>query len=388
MSSNDASTLFRNLCKARTVQVWSQIDDDDHHKTALFLRCPVCGRDARVAGDFDNVTCPSGCSFDAIVNAFLLECNSDWSKIGDILGPIAWDWPGYLPRGFVTMLVAEVGAGKSALALRVAGSYLRGDQWPDGTAFAGDLGYALWLECEGAQAMNLSRARAWGLPIDKILTAGKDPLADVQLDTPHGQDLVVNATNPRVRLIILDSLRASHTGDENSSESISILKFLSELARDKKIPVLVCHHLRKKGLQDTGDGISLDRVRGSSALLQLARIVWALDCPDPARPQRRRLSVIKSNLGKFPPPIGFEISDSGITFADAPHAPKTETLTDRAGDLLLSLLAHGPKRATELQAEIEQSGLSWKMAQRAKSERGILSVRKDGVWLWSLPAGG
>ena len=46
------------------------------------------------------------------------------------------------------------------------------------------------------------------------------------------------------------------------------------LARDTGKPVLCTHHLRKKGLQD-GEAVTLDRLRGSSATVQTARLVWA-----------------------------------------------------------------------------------------------------------------
>lgn len=310
-----------------------------------------------------------------------------WADMERSIGPITWDWQGWLPRGHLIIIASESGAGKSTVNLRIADCYVRGNPWPDGAGFGGETGRALWCEAEAGQAINLQRAKQWGLPLDALLTPLHDPLEDVRLEDPaHREAILRLATDARVRLIVVDSLRGAHRGDENDSSVVEVVLWLAGLARDTGKPVLLTHHLRKRGVLDGGEAIGLDRLRGSSAIVQPARVVWAIDTQDAAHPSHKRLAVIKSNLARFPDPLGFTIDENGIAFGRAPAPPHKETLEDRAVDLLLNLLAKGPKLAGELQQEIEASGLSWSTAKRAKNRLEIVSVRSGVNWLWSLPS--
>jgi hypothetical protein len=313
---------------------------------------------------------------------------STWAHMAESTSAIQWDWPGWLPRSLLTILAANSGDGKSALALRICQSFITGCAWPNGDPFQGETGAVLWCEAEAAQAVNLERARAWNLPLDQLLTPFPNPLQDACLDDHRHRDAIRQASmDDRVRLIVVDSLRAAHTQDESSSRLIGVLKWLAELARDAERPVLLVHHLRKRGLLDDPETVSLDRLRGSSAIVQTARVIWSIDAPDPANKQRKRLSVIKSNLGLFPDPIGFTLNEGGeVSFGAAPEPPRRTSREQQAADLLLALLAKGPMKAVDIQEQMEQAGFSWRTAKRAKELLGVLSLKVSGSWVWSLPA--
>jgi hypothetical protein len=234
--------------------------------------------------------------------------------------------------------------------------------------------------------MNLDRARRWGLPLDHIVNPLGDPLAEFELDNENHRDaLKQKAHYGDTRLIVIDSLSGAHKGREKDSAMMQLVKHLAELARDTGKPILCTHHLRKRGLLD-GVELDLDRVRGSSAIVQPARIVWAIDIPDALMPESRRLSVIKSNLAKFPEPVGFVIGDDGVFFTDAPEAPRVETVADKAADLLLAILADGPMETRQVQEEAIGAGISWPSMTRAKKRLGIKAVKSGKVWHWGLPA--
>lgn len=316
------------------------------------------------------------------------QCVTTWADMARTLGPIEWAWQGWLPKGMLTILAGESGAGKSALALRLCACYLRGDPWPDGSKFTGEIGAVVWCEAEAAQALNLNRAKSWNLPIDKIYTPLSDPLADVRLDIPeHAASLAKIALLPEVKLIVVDSLRGIHRGDENSSETMHIIKWLAELARDSGKELILSHHLRKRSLFD-GNEVELERLRGSSAIVQPARLVWALDTPNPQNKEVKRLKVIKSNLERWPPGIGVTISEAGVTFGEAPEPPKVETKLDQAVDLLLALLQKGPIASTQIEEEFKGAGISIPTMNRAKIKLGIISSRQTCGWQWALPSKG
>jgi len=310
-----------------------------------------------------------------------------WADLDSLIGPIKWLWKNWLPQGMLTIIAGELGVGKSIMALRIAACFLRGDPWPDGTPYTGETGAILWCEAEAAQAINLSRAKAWGLPLDKIYTPFEDPLVDILLDDPnHREAIATVARREEVLFMVVDSLRGATRGDENSSETIAVTKWLAELARDTGKPLQLSHHLRKKGLVDVGNKVTLDRLRGSSAIGEVARVIWAIDVPDPKDKETKRLSVIKNNLAPFPESVGLSIDGEGVNFCDVPQEPHTETLQERAADLLLMLLASGPMPSADIRKEGEEAGLSWPALKRAKKKLGIISVKPNGVWHWSLPA--
>lgn len=312
---------------------------------------------------------------------------STWADLDTVLGPIEWDWPGWLAKGFLHILVGMTGEGKSRLALRVCGTYLNGCEWPDGSPYNGDAACVLWCEAEAGQAMNRDRAKAMGYPTERIYSPLGDPLGDFRLNEPaHLAKLAYMAMLPEVKLIVVDSLSGADPTAEKSTEDAKNVNWLAGLARDTQKPILLTHHLRKRGLFDTEGEVSLDRVRGISTILQYARVIWAIDTPNLQDKETKRLSVIKSNLAKKPEPIGFVINDE-ITFTDAPEKPKVETLQDRGVDLLLNLLSKGAMPAKTIEEEFDGAGLSKRTLWEAKKALAIVSTKQPQKgWLWSLPA--
>ncbi|HHR85912.1 MAG TPA: hypothetical protein ENL23_06155 [Candidatus Acetothermia bacterium] len=131
--------------------------------------------------------------------------------------------------------------------------------------------------------------------------------------------------------------------------------------------------------------VTLDRLRGSSAIVQPARVVLALDSPNRSDPNLRRLSQVKNNLAKYPNPIGLEITDTGIFFKAAPEPPSLKKEIDRAQDFLIELLEKGPVSSTQVLKATKSAGFSKKTSDRAKKQLGVISKRKNDQWYWSLP---
>lgn len=318
-----------------------------------------------------------------------VKVGSTWADLDKVVGPIQWDWPGWLPKGFEAMVSGPSGEGKSYLILRIVSCYLNKTAWPDGIPFTGETGQVLWCETEAGQIMHIDRAKKLDLPLSKIRSPLDDPMLDVCLDNlDHQAAIIKAASEPEVKLIVVDSLSGgTRRNSKNSNEMIVVGKFLAELARDTGKPVLVSHHLRKKGLLD-GDSITLDRLRDSSAIAQTARVIWAIDTPNPELPDSKRLYVIKNNLAKYPDPIGLEITGSGLEFGDAPELPKKETQADKARDLLLMLLSSQPASQDEVEAAARGSGISMPTINRVKPKLGIVSRKIGNAWYWGLSSKG
>lgn len=319
-----------------------------------------------------------------------IDVFSTWDNLAAHIGPIEWVWPGWLPRGFLVLLAGEQGQGKSILALRIASCFLRGDPWPDGTSInQADMGRVLWVECEEAQGLNIQRARAWNLKLEDILqpTPVDQPMRDIKLDNPRDwRNVQTMARRQDVKLIIIDSLSGANTKDENSNEALQLTKQLAALARDTKKPILLTHHLRKRGILDTDGAVSLDRIRGFSGITQPARVVWALDCPDPMDEETRRLSTIKNNLAKYADPLGFKIDSTGaVVFVPAPNAPKKTTKLEKAIAFLEQYLTSGPKDADACLKEMLEQGIGKSTVFSARQDLQIITTMQGKECYWALP---
>ena len=234
--------------------------------------------------------------------------------------------------------------------------------------------------------MNLERLLAWGLDPAHILTPLGDPERNFRLATDEDiLALVAPAFRPDVRLIVLDSLSGLSSGNASPRVLRDLVAGLADVARRTRKPVLLTHHLRKRSTFD-GDGqLNLDRLLGSSLIAQVPRVVWALDLPDPADPDNRRLSVIKNNLAPFPDPIGLRIDAHGLHFGPPPQAPTPYSEHDRAAAFLQDLLADGPLPAAQVKAAAHAAGLSERTLKRAKKHLRIKSNKEPDQWTWQLP---
>lgn len=319
--------------------------------------------------------------------------SSTWNSLGKALTPVQWDWPAWLPRGFLTILASEPGAGKSLLALHLAARYLHDPDdsplaWPDGEPAGCPSGKIIWCESEAAHALNVQRARRFNLDLSRVLVPLKNPLHNFSLDNPdHYGALLHHARRDDVHFVVLDSLRGLHTGGRRGPSLSQILTQLADLARIAAIPVLLTHHLRKRTTLDRDGRPTVDRLLGASTISQTARVIWILDRPDPYQPEHRRLSVAKNNLDRPAPPLGMTIDDHGLHFGPPPEPPNAQSELDRACDFLRDLLANGPLPFKEIEQHYRAAGIAPGTIRRAKTQLRIPSIRLPGKtqWYWTLP---
>ena len=222
-------------------------------------------------------------------------------ELAKILGQIRWLWTRWIPVGFLTLLVGEPGTGKSFVALDWVKRVVESKDWPTGERNYSRGNYTIWIETESSQQLLTARSASLRIPQDHIVVPGfgNDMLGQPDLMLEADKQRTVNAIEQvKPGIVILDSLGGAHTRGENRIEEVRpMLDFLARLSRDKSIPIVAVHHLRKRGAGESIE-ISLDRVRGSGAISAFARCVIALDGVN-----TKILSVIKSNLGIKPQPL-------------------------------------------------------------------------------------
>ena len=175
---------------------------------------------------------------------------------------------GLLPRERVGQVVARGGSGKTFMAYEAALCVASGREW---LGFWCRRGRALFIDPELhisdihrrvqsiAQAMGISSGDVAGR-FDVVSLRGTTATADV-LDMAIRQRIA--ATGKPYDLIIIDSINAILTGDENSSVDVrAFIASLQRLTKDTGAACLVFHHAGKGGGRGAGE-----LARGSSVFL-------------------------------------------------------------------------------------------------------------------------
>ena len=333
---------------------------------------------------------PSPIGAPVVEDAPLIIAN--YTAVRDQVSSTEWAWMQWIPKGHLTMIAAQPGKGKSYFCLWLAKIFTHGGVLPNGTTYTPKQGgKILWCDTESGQGMTLERAASIDLPLEDIYAPLENPFDPVNLgDLEHRKRLEKLCDRDEIQIIIIDSLSGAHSKKENDSgEMKEILIWLCGVAQRTNKPIICTHHFNKLNFQDALPNI--DKVRGSSAIIQFFRSIISIDCPDAMNPERKRLAVIKMNLGLHPEMLGFEIADGGreIIFMDAPDAPKKETASGKAVVWLADFLKE-EKAQTDVEDAAKKADFSEKTIRRAKKSLGVISTprydyfTKTKAWYWSL----
>lgn len=167
---------------------------------------------------------------------------------------VEWHIHRLLPKRAITILHGRGGIGKTWLALGMAEAVAKGipflnhksEQAP---VFYVDFENPRPILAERSRALDIESTRFW-----HISHPVKPPFLDAGERTLY-------KTLPEESLIIFDTFRSAHQGDENNSQDIArVLTVLKDL-REKGYSVLLLHHTAK------GND---SRYKGSTAILDLA----------------------------------------------------------------------------------------------------------------------
>ena len=317
-------------------------------------------------------------------------------EVAGMFDDTEWLWDGWIPRGYLSMIVGRPGAGKSYVAAWLASNAILGGKFPDGHDSELDrkTSEIMWIDTEASHALMVQRLKIMGGPLTRFFwpldpTNPGESFPAVNLAKQKWAEIVADmAYSNKPAWIFVDSLRGSHGSDENSSDMQTVLATSAAIARDVHCGFTYVHHLRKAAPGETPE-VTLDMVRGSTAIVAVARVVIAIDAPDPLRPEKR-MRVIKSNLAEMPEAIGISIGAGGpLVIGDIPKPPKRFSAVDKAKEFLLVRLRLGPAPQQELIEDAEAQGISTISLRRAQRDLGVVATKTRGIngyWQWALPA--
>lgn len=326
---------------------------------------------------------------------------------------VAWLWPGRFALGKLTLIAGDPGLGKSFLTLDMAARVSRGFAWPDAPDVPQTPGGVVLLSAEDGIADTIRpRLDAAGADVTRIVA-----LEAVRTKGDHGRasermfdlsrDLeALEAAIQSVegcRLVVIDPVTAYLGGVDShkNAEIRGLLAPLGDLATRHRVAVIAVTHLNK-----SGGGPAIYRAMGSLAFAAAARAAWAVS-KDKDDPRRRLLLPIKNNIAPDTgglayriealdvgecPTVAWEADPVNVSADDALASDREEgggrTERDDAADWLRDLLAHGPRRACDVERDARDAGYSFATVRRAKAAIGVVSRKAafGGPWEWSLPA--
>lgn len=312
-------------------------------------------------------------------------------EVSGMFDDTTWLWEDWLPRGNLSMICGRPGVGKSWVAAWIGANLIANGSLPDGShAEQAQDSCVVWIDTEGTHNLLVRRLKLLAVaggrfkwPLDP--NNASDPFPVVDFAKPHWMTTVMDYAIDKMPIwIVVDSLRGAHGADENSSEVQAMLSNCAAIARDVGCGFTFLHHLRKSNQWETGE-ITLDMVRGSSAIAAMMRVVIAIDQPDVTN-KALRMRVIKSNLSLMPEPVGIELRADGPVRLDwSPSVPRPMSAADRACEFLVARLQQGPRPAIEMLEEAKQLGISQASLIRARAKLMIVVARIEDHWEWSLP---
>jgi hypothetical protein len=302
--------------------------------------------------------------------------------VADTMPPITWFWRDWIPRGMLSLMGGVPGSGKSYVALDLARCVVDGLPFPDGADHPFSGANVIYVDAEAVPQLLNARAEAWNMNRDRIFLMLPETMTMIDFSRREHQEQLLDMMHAlQPALVIVDSLSSISSKGENNVEDVrNVLSFLGTIALDFQCAMLLVHHLRKRTLPML-DVLSAEDFRGSSHIIAISRSVLGLSIiqtgPKLDRNGPRRLEIVKTNLGRYPEPIGctFEpLEPNGvyISWGDAPEKYKEVTDVERCADWLLRVLleAGEPMKPKEIIELAEDEGWSRPTVYRAKDALG------------------
>jgi len=159
---------------------------------------------------------------------------------------VEWVLERLIPERGITIVSAPGGTGKTFLFLQIARAVSTGE--PIFGLRTKKLN-CVYIDYENPLPLVIERIRKLNVINALFWTLGGEPKPPL-LDSDNWQ-LFFNL--PQESLIIFDSLRSAHTGDENSSQDMSLVLYRLKLLREKGFTISVLHH-SPKGKDSTYKG--------------------------------------------------------------------------------------------------------------------------------------
>jgi hypothetical protein len=199
----------------------------------------------------------------------------DLARLGAPVPPPRWLVEDLIARGWLVLLGAKPGVGKTWLAESLAVEGPAGGEWL-GVDVAEPF-RVLYLDAENGEDLALERIHQLGGRPDEL--AGRLHYVTTSLTLPGPDVGRVRATVERFKpdLVIVDTLASiAPTAEKDTESAAAFLSAVWHLVRDAGAGMLLLVHLRKS-MQGAGRDDPLDAFRGAGHLVGAAHRAWSLE---------------------------------------------------------------------------------------------------------------
>ena len=320
---------------------------------------------------------------------------------------ITWLWPGRLPLGMLSGLDGDPELGKSQLVAYEAAMVSTGGRWFDGHQCPQG-GVVLVSAEDPAASVLVPRLKAAGADLERILIVSSIP-------DGYGKQRLISLPDDvfllrwsiqqmQARLLVFDPITSYLALDVNANADKDVRQALTPLAEmlaQEDCCGQMLRHLSKNDKVST----ALYRGLGSIAFTAMARTSMTV-AKDKENRGQFLLAMTKSNVGAKPKARRYSIEGvnlgEGIETAKLVFGEETDhdadELTTRFGsyekkqrsakEILLELLADGPKDSEECLTALEEAGIGHSSAFKYKKQLGIKAQKSSfsGRWQWFLEA--
>jgi len=298
---------------------------------------------------------------------------------------VRWGVEGLFPAGYVTLLFAKAGEGKTRLVAYLAVQAAR----PEGRGtFAKrpvKRGRVVILDADDPEGLGY---RIWFNRFFKAHGDADRGLIDLRAVKDGLTPEDVKALEQELRedppaFIILDAFSSAFLGLNVIKPHLihAPIRALTSLAQSTGATLILVDHVGKLA---PGQSVADKGPLGAAAKTYSPRAVFALERVPPKEVEGKdvvKLTCIKQSYGPLPPPIGLELvwltEEDGCLFKPYP-LPEGQTLEEKAEAALLALLseagAEGLPRKDLLQQVIARANTSESTAKRA-----LQALQRRGV---------
>jgi len=312
------------------------------------------------------------------------------------------------PAWQISIIQGDGGEGKTTLALAIAAAISNGDALPGGRSSA-PAHVIVHNSEDGLTDTIYPRLEQLGADAGRVhfIDDGEDSLTFV--DGRIEQSIVQTGA----KLIILDPVQAYFgTANMNAAGSVRlVMKRLAAVAARHKCAVLLVGHLGKKGgkaAYKNPTRLPNQKIRsgsrepccfaicglGSIDIYAAARSVMTVGRLD-ADEDTRAIVHGKSNLAppgtsqafSLDPLAGFTwLGEYDITLDELIGGKRQpENQLFKARRLIETALMKDAVAAVDIMEMVAEQGISEKTIKRAKSELGVISIKRGGKWYWEMP---
>lgn len=255
---------------------------------------------------------------------------------------------GIIPRCAVILLYGRGGIGKTTLIMMIANAIDRGEII---FGMATTKTQVIVIDFENSLAVLSERAKRTGVEGVLFLDSGQNPPSLDKTDWTAYQELLKQYPGA---VFVFDTLRSSHSGDENNSEAMTLIMRRMRMLRDAGATVILLHHTPKgNDRQFKGSGAIFDLCDQTLALYQTVKPGSDQEADDDDDDPDKVYRFGTGKKTRYKPHrvfLSFDTEQEVFTLAKNPD--------DEALEYLHSVISQVDKKTTAKQSEIVKAAIS------------------------------